>query len=105
LELVQAAGDRLSRRGDHLGEEVVREGELDPDAVWLDSPELARQLGELLANAIDVVDAGEVARCVLPLPERAPQAPDERGRRTRYRQQGLELGNGNNGDPAVRERL
>jgi hypothetical protein len=100
LEFVQCAGDRLSRRGDHLSEQIMREGKLDPDAFWADSPELPRKLQELLANAINVADAAEVARCILPEPQRVPKTLEEGGGRTRHCEQVFEPREREGSDPA-----
>jgi hypothetical protein len=105
LEFVQRAGDRLSRRSDHLSEQIVRERKLYADTVWTDSPELPPKLQELLANAIDMADAAEVARCILPKPQRVSKTSEERGGRTRYREQVLDPGEWERSDPAFGERL
>src|SRR5438874_9520581 len=55
LQLVQRARHGLARGADHLAEEIVREGEVEPDPVPADASVVAGELDQLAAHAVDMV--------------------------------------------------
>src|ERR671936_2869993 len=103
LQLVDRPCHRLARRADHLREQCVADGEVDPDAVENDVPVLSCQLKQLAPHSLEMTRRREIRNRLVPLTERRRQLLDDSPSGCSKAQQLLGLPKGDRPDPRPAE--
>lgn len=86
-ELGQGPRHCFTSRADHVGQELVGQGNVEQEPFGADLPMRACELDELLSNAVGVAGAAELREALAAFPKRGFDALDEGSGRGRYLQE------------------